>query len=793
MPQAIVGILISVAISVALTVAKMLLFPPPQPQRRQQQQQAVPKSADGKFNLKQNVPPLAFVYGRVKKGGDYVFLEETGGSAFHITVWAGHRIEGFVQHYLHDEAVTTDINNWVVAPAHFDSKVRITTSVGPDVATAWGSIVGFFPTIWTNDHRGDGLAQTVMEAITVSEERYLEVFPQQMPVLTSVGDGALLYDPREVGHDPDDPSTWAFAKNLALIRLDYLTKPFGGKLTLADMNLTSWANAANVCDGAVTTGTSLAINGAFATDTDWTKGAGWTIAAGLATKAAGAATMIEQALAGMTAGMTYEISYTLSGVSAGTVLVRLKGSGASADGAVRAANGSYIDRIAAVAGNNAWGFLADASFVGSIDNVSVRGEEPRYHGGLWGYFDNDSVDIGRTLDEAGELVVFEGADGKIAVHAGEMVTPDIRITADDIKELQYDANRRAASTVLAVRGRWTSPAAIYNTVDAAIYGAPYVGTDDTQRTKTVDNQAVQSHNHVQRLQKIAFTRANAARVKITIDYDAESPSRLVAYRRFVRVHYPTRGLDEAIVEITGRPKLSLAKLTITFEGIVVPATLYSFNAATEEGTPGGAADSIVAGGVPAPDNFAVAIGAETLAGGQTAAFALASWDFLSDALTYELEFQVSDESEVPQAVMSKPGDVEVRTPALGDGIEYQFRLRAWSNGAFSDWTVYETETATADAMAPGQATDFATSVAGSDVTATWTNPNSPNLYKTELYRGTTSTFGAAAVIYTAYGGIGEARSYEDAGLAANTYYYWVRSENASGVASTEVGPETETI
>ena len=140
-----------------------------------------------------------------------------------------------------------------------------------------------------------------------------------------------------------------------------------------------------------------------------------------------------------------------------------------------------------------------------------------------------------------------------------------------------------------------------------------------------------------------------------------------------------------------------------------------------------------------------------------------------------------------------PAAVEVRTPALGDGIEYQFRLRAWSNGAFSDWTVYETETATADAMAPGQATDFATSVAGSDVTATWTNPNSPNLYKTELYRGTTSTFGAAAVIYTAYGGIGEARSYEDAGLAANTYYYWVRSENASGVASTEVGPETETI
>lgn len=59
----------------------------------------VPKPDDGSYNLKQSVPSLAYVLGRVKKGGDYVFLEERGGIAFHIIVWAGHRINGFLAHY----------------------------------------------------------------------------------------------------------------------------------------------------------------------------------------------------------------------------------------------------------------------------------------------------------------------------------------------------------------------------------------------------------------------------------------------------------------------------------------------------------------------------------------------------------------------------------------------------------------------------------------------------------------------------------------------------------------------
>src|SRR4051812_45961698 len=64
---------------------------------------SVPKPEDGTYNFKQSVPSLAIVLGRVKKAGDYVFLEESGGNAYHITVLAGHRVQGFFKHYLHDE------------------------------------------------------------------------------------------------------------------------------------------------------------------------------------------------------------------------------------------------------------------------------------------------------------------------------------------------------------------------------------------------------------------------------------------------------------------------------------------------------------------------------------------------------------------------------------------------------------------------------------------------------------------------------------------------------------------
>lgn len=682
MPAITVSIAISLAISAVVTVAKMLLTPKPQ----QQQPPAVPRPADGKHNLKQSVPSPAFVYGYVKKSGDYLLLEQRGGGAYHLTCTAGHRIHAYVKHYLHDEEVAFmggGIAGAVVSPSHFVNNgfsfVSLDWRLGLDVESPIAMLLSNFSDIWTADHRGDGLAQAFMYCSSGNTEQIGKVYPQGMPVPTHLIAGALVYDPRDGDQDPNDHNTWAFSTNLALIRLDYLTRPWGGGFALADMILEDWSAAADVCD----------------------------------------------------------------------------------EGVVNKAG--------------------DVEF--------------RYHGGLWGRFDNDPVEIGKMLDVAAELVVYERpTDGKIGVHAGKMVVPDIRLSSREITSIEVDVNRSAATAVLAVRGRWTDPAAAYNTVDAAIYGDPYSG--ESERTKTVDNTAVQSHNHIQRLQALAFMRANAPRVRIRIAYDAESGSRHVLSRRWVRVHWPSRGLDEAIVEIKGQPELDLSpgNFSIGFEGIVVPEDPYAFDPATQEGGYSSPGAAIVLGGVPPPTGFAVAVGAETLAAGQSAAFAIGSWDHLSDALTYELEYQLDDLSEPPRSVTSMPGETGVRTQHLKDGAVYRFRLRTESNGVRSDWTGYETAMATADPTPPAQPTGFSSIKAGSTVTLNWSNPNSPNLYKIEIFRGATATFGSAVLRTTYYGGVGEARSYIDSGLAAGTYYWWVRSANASpGGEALPVGPQTQTI
>lgn len=626
-----------------------------------------PKPEDGKYNLRQNVPSLPLVLGRVEKGGDYALLEETGGLAYHVLVHAGHSIQGYVQHKLHDDVVTIDGSGIVTAPSNFvrvEPTVRIFARTGADAETAYAPLVAAMPSIWTSAHRGDGLASVMMSVRSVSAEAHQKTYPNGMPAHRAVLDGNdRIYDPRT--------SAVGYTTNLALFRLWHLTHPVGGKLTLDDMHLPDWSNAANVAD----------------------------------------------------------------------------------------------------------------------QNVTNRqgGTTKRYHGGMWFRAENDPRDVGRIMDEAAEMVVYETRDGKIGVHAGQFVEPDIRLTEKDILRRSFDVNRRRSSNVLAVRGRFTDPAMGYNTVDAAIYGNPYAG-DDTQRTRTVENVAVQAHNHMARLQKIKFIRANAPLVRITATYES---AREVRFRRFVRVHMPPQ-LVESVIEIVGRPKLSLRNLTVEFEGIVVPAGTYDFDAATEEGEPGGSIVILERQAIPVPQGFDVLITAETVSGGSTAAFGLASWGTQVSSLITELTWQPTAGGAI-SSVTSQAGETSLRSNYLADGVEYRFRARNWSGGAYSEWTDYEIRTATADPTAPAIVTGASASGGAGQVSFAWTAPNSANYFASRLYLNTSNTFAGATLVAVEYGAPATADSRVVSGVPVGTYFGFVEAINASGVPAAAAGTGSVTV
>lgn len=662
---------VTIAVSTGLNMLMGALFPRSQQRQEQQQQPNSPPPPNGTVNETQPIPPLRVIAGRVRTTGDEAFLEEKGGHLYQSIVHASHRIEGYVQHWLHDEIVTVDpATSWITAPAHFGQTITLAPQLGENAGTAFGDLVSNFPSIWSVAHRGDGLAKILLTFRGVSAEDFGKVYSKGRPEHSCLLDGARLYDPR-------DGST-AFSRNLALIRLFHLTHPSGCRLTVDDLYLPDWITASDVCDELV------------------------------------------------------------------------------------------IDRD--------------------------EEEQPRYWGGIqWKYRGDgqDAVSVGRRIDEAAELVVYERGDGLIGVHAGRMETPTIRLTDAEIVSFRYDANQSLGSTVLAVRGRFTDPRNDWMPGDAAIYGDPYGGGDNSQRTATVDNDVVQSHNHANRLQKLRFIRANAPRISVVVHYSEATADLLTS--RFVTVHKPERGCDEATVELVGGTRLSLRDLTIAFEAIVVPATLYDFDAATEESIPGGIVGSIEATGVPVPTGFDVA-----WLNDSAGYYGRATWTHVNDTFTYELQYQLEDASEPPRSVSSNPTETVLRTPPVPNAM-HRFRLRTWSLGAPSAWTAW---------LAPGTSAGDTTPTADPSGLAAnfsglndsfgygWTNPSDGNFHHTEVYRADSAIapFSEAVLVYTDYGAPGSAGSYGEmpsfASTVASEVSVWVRSYNVSGVPSALVGPAT---
>lgn len=117
-------------------------------------------------------------------------------------------------------------------------------------------------------------------------------------------------------------------------------------------------------------GPELVSNGGFDSDTVWSYGAGWAIAAGVATKTAGSSTAIAQAIT-IVAGRQHRIAGTISGRTAGSLTPRFTG-GTTVNATSISNNGAFEVFITSVTGNNNISFVASGTFDGSLDDVSVK-------------------------------------------------------------------------------------------------------------------------------------------------------------------------------------------------------------------------------------------------------------------------------------------------------------------------------------------------------------------------------------------------------------------------------------
>lgn len=112
----------------------------------------------------------------------------------------------------------------------------------------------------------------------------------------------------------------------------------------------------------------LVTNGTFDTDSDWTKGTGWSISDGTANcdgSQTGNSELYQ--LNVFTVGKLYRLTFDLLDYSAGNIRIRC---GTNTD-VFRFANGTYTVELIAQ-GDAVLRLQADANFIGSIDNISIK-------------------------------------------------------------------------------------------------------------------------------------------------------------------------------------------------------------------------------------------------------------------------------------------------------------------------------------------------------------------------------------------------------------------------------------
>lgn len=135
------------------------------------------------------------------------------------------------------------------------------------------------------------------------------------------------------------------------------------------------------------TRSNLFVNSGFDADVSWTKDSNWTISAGVATHSNTAGNLYQSV--SLTSAGVYRFGYTIPAVTtAGSGVAAFLAGGTPLIGPARTVAGSYREKLTNnSSGNSLAGFIGQASFGGSLDNVAVFLETPSCAPqGIWDYY-----------------------------------------------------------------------------------------------------------------------------------------------------------------------------------------------------------------------------------------------------------------------------------------------------------------------------------------------------------------------------------------------------------------------
>lgn len=432
------------------------------------------------------------------------------------------------------------------------------------------------------------------------------------------------------------------------------------------------------------------------------------------------------------------------------------------------------------------GWLAAHNRCDEAVTLKAGGTEKRYR--LWGSYQLDErpADVLSRMTAACDGRLVPTPDGGLTLDVGTWVEPTVTLDADAITGFsEVSRGRDVLTTANIIRATYLSPFHDYQSTDAD----QWIDDADValrgEIAKDTSFNMAPSHGQCRRLMKLEAYRANPEWVGV---FQCNLRAMAVFGQRFVRIAYPMFGINEVFEIQDFRFNIGEGGILtgVSIQVQSMPSAAYDWDAATEEGTAPITEDTVVDDTIPLPTNFDFLVDRITV-GGTLVPYGVLTFDLSpSEALILQGQYKKTTDTDWSVVAISENATT-ANTTALSDGVTYEAQVRFVTlTGRQGAWTASQTITPVADTTAPGVVTSVTKTGAAGQVTLGWTSPNSANYTAANIRRNTVNTEGSAVLVRTEYGPPSTADSYVDGGLAAGTYYYWIKARNGSGVESASV-------
>lgn len=189
---------------------------------------STPKPDTAESAIKNPRPPRVSAYGRVRLWGAWI-LYETSGNGTAVDIFAVHdgKMDGLELRYLNDDQVTltgefvnggADGRYGANKVSFYNTDGSIPGTGGTTLSTAT-SLLG--STVWSSDHRGDGVVLVGLFSAPVKAEDFQDIYPQASPPTPSlVARWQACPDP--AAEDPLDEAGWTWTENPVRHLLHYM-------------------------------------------------------------------------------------------------------------------------------------------------------------------------------------------------------------------------------------------------------------------------------------------------------------------------------------------------------------------------------------------------------------------------------------------------------------------------------------------------------------------------------------------------------------------------------------------